>query len=136
MAVMLFAQKNFTSLESWEQAEKSKKAVVLLSQPWCGYCKIMENYISKSPEFVELSENYYFLKINATETQPLVFNGKEYVFLKNGLGSGIHSLVTALGGENLVFPTTLILNEEGEILHRFSGFLKSAEIIEILRHLK
>lgn len=136
MVAMLIGQRNFTTIETWEHSDKSKKAVVLLSQPWCTYCKIMENYISGDPEFMLLSENFYFLKVNASMTKTLIFNGKEYKFSFDGLGTGTHQLALALGGEDLVFPTTVILDKSGAVLYRIPGFLKSSEMKHLLNRIK
>lgn len=144
LASNVFSQRNTgsTDTHSFEhigslQHKHSRPLVVFISADWCGYCKVMKNKVFKNPSVAQkLAEDFYYTELNGEWPDPIVFSNKTYHFHQTGLGTGTHELATLLGTMEgkLSYPTLVILNADDEILYRYSGYLNSKELLELLSH--
>ncbi len=136
---IVFAQKNNNSI-SFEQLQdsmqlNSKSIIIKIYTDWCSYCKMQDKQISKDSTLQRLlQEKYYFIELNAETKKEIIFNGKKYKFISNGLSGGIHELAFLLGNTNgeLSYPSWVILNDSYQIMHRFRGLLKNKELRQII----
>ena len=86
--VQLFAQE--VEWLSWEQAmrkskQEKRKYFVDVYTPWCGWCKKMDKSTFDQREIASfLNENYYPIKFNAEQKEPIKIDGQEYKFVKYG----------------------------------------------------
>jgi thioredoxin-related protein len=95
-----------------EQAlEKSKtekrKIFVDVYTDWCGWCKHMDSTTFVTPAVARyLNDHYYAVKLNAEQTQDIVFKDKTYHFKKTG-SRGYHELAALWLNNRLSFPTVV-----------------------------
>ena len=86
---------------SWEQAAElsekdQKKMLVFIVTDKCNWCKKMETATFDETHIASyVNKNFYPVKFNAQDKDPITFNGREYKFIKQGKG-GYHELAAAL----------------------------------------
>lgn len=117
------------------QHKHPRPLVVFITADWCGYCKVMKNKVFKNPAVAQkLGEDFYYAELNGERHDPIVFGNRTYRFQPTGLGIGTHELATLLGTVEgkLNYPTLVILTADDEILYRYSGYLNSQELLELL----
>ncbi|MFT5766094.1 MAG: thioredoxin-related protein, partial [Saprospiraceae bacterium] len=68
-----------------------------------------------------INEMYLPVKFNAQDKETILFNNKEYKYIKQG-NAGYHELAAALTGGRLVYPTTVFLDEEIRVLQSIQGY--------------
>ncbi len=144
---MLFCSQNdrdYYDKHALEKAEIRRVAeprplMVLITADWCAYCRLMKKKIFSNPEVAgKLQADFYLAVLNGEFTEPIGWAGKTYRFSPSGLRTGTHELALHLGAVNgkLTYPTMVILDENNQVLYRYSGYLKSHELLELLGHFK
>ena len=124
---------------TWDEAgQKSqvekRKFMVDLYTDWCGWCKKMDaatfeqEYISKY-----VNENYYPVKFNAEMKEDVIFKGKTYSFVPNGM-RGYHQLAVEITKGRLGYPTVVFLDENMEVIQAISGYKGPEEFEKILSY--
>ncbi|MCS6818491.1 MAG: DUF255 domain-containing protein [Chitinophagales bacterium] len=114
---------------TWEQVQaavkvKPKKIFVDVYTNWCGWCKKMDATTFSHPEIVKyVNENYYAIKFDAEQREPIIFNGKEYKFIPQG-NRGYHELAAFILNNRMTYPTTVYLDEKLNILTPVPGYLE------------
>ena len=112
---------------SWEDAmemskSEQKKIMVFIHTEKCNWCMKMENSTFNETHISSyLNDNYLPVKLNAQLKDPVMFQGKEYKFVKQGK-NGYHQLAAALTGGRLVYPTSVFLDEESRVLQSIQGY--------------
>lgn len=113
---------------------KPKPMLILLSTDWCKYCQMQKNQLEKNKDFLNQTDNFYYVIFNAEQKEAVVFHQKTFQYKATGLSSGIHELAIALSGtENVAFPTWILLDTKYQVLFRYNGVLKPLEIKELLK---
>ena len=126
---------------SFEQAEKlsvknPKPYFIFIKTPWCKFCKMMEKSTFKNEAVISsLNADFYFIELNAEENKDINFNGKIFKFIPNGINSGTHELASELANINgeISYPTTVILNQNFEIIGQKNGFIDSKYLLSFLQ---
>lgn len=101
---------------TWEEAHElnktePKKVFIDLYTDWCGWCKKMDKTTFTDPEVVKyLNANFYPVKFNAEQKETIVFNDKEFKWMKGGR-RGVHELAYALLNGRLGYPAFVMLDE-------------------------
>lgn len=117
---------NFSDLNDSLKANP-KKVIIKIDTDWCGYCKMMDAKVFNTKKTVrKLGEGYYFVRLNAEVKEEIIFRNKRY---QSGLGKrGKHQLAIELNGKGnqLAYPTTILLSPNLEIEKRSTGYLKRA----------
>lgn len=112
-----------------------KPVVLKIYTERCSYCAIQQKQISKDAALQKLlTEEYYFLQLNAETKDTIIFNGTSYQFIRNGSSDGIHQLAT-LGNnakEEIAYPSWVFLNEHLAVLYRYNGIIKAGQLKKIL----
>jgi len=127
----LFAQQiEWMSFE--EAVEKSKtaprKIFVHIYTEFCHYCKKMDRetftnqYIAKY-----LNENYYPVKLDGQHPNDIVFNNKNYSFVRRGGQNSYHELPAKLMNGRLSYPTIVFLDEQQEVIQSIPGYRGALE---------
>ncbi|MFT5167882.1 MAG: thioredoxin-related protein [Saprospiraceae bacterium] len=112
---------------SWEQAMElaqadHKKIIVFIHTDNCVWCAKMENATFNETHISSyINEMYLPVKFNAQDKETILFNNKEYKYIKQG-NAGYHELAAALTGGRLVYPTTVFLDEEIRVLQSIQGY--------------
>ncbi len=94
--------------------DQSKPKMVLFTAKWCPPCKILDAFVLKSPEVVELSERFQSIKIDTTY---VTHENEEWVEKYRVQG----------------WPTILFLSPDGDLygdLTIFGGYIRSAELTD------
>jgi len=67
------------------QEDNPKKIFIDMYTDWCGWCKVMDQKTFADPSVIKtLNENFYAVKFNAEQTNPVKFNGRTYNFIPSG----------------------------------------------------
>ncbi len=126
---------------SWEEAvekansdDSPKKMFIDVYTDWCGWCKKMDRDTFQDPEVAAyMSENYYMVKLDAEQKEPIAFAGNTYNFVPSGR-RGYHQLAAALLQGQMSYPTVVFLDENLKMLSRVPGYKKSEEFLKIARY--
>jgi len=120
---------SFDHLDDSLRTER-KQLLIFIRTDWCKYCKIQENVTFEDSELVELLNlNYYCLRLDGEETDSIRFLGRTYGFQPS---RGYHELAEHIGRQNdeLIFPTTVLLSEDFQLVRRFQGLQKAEELMQ------
>ncbi len=114
------AQVNWADLSKAQEMarQQHKKIMIKVYTNWCGWCKQMDAN-TFSNEFVSkyLNDNYICVKFNAESNEKVVFDGKTY-----GKTGSYHDLVSRWMGNQFVYPTTILLDENGNLIQAIQGY--------------
>ncbi len=119
---------SFDRLDDSLRAEP-RPLMVFIRTDWCTYCKIQENVAFEDPELAELfNQKFYCLQLDAEATNAIRFLGRTYDFQAS---RGYHELAEFIGSQNneLVFPTTVLLSHNFQVLKRFQGLQKAEDLL-------
>src|SRR5210317_470735 len=77
---------------TWEEAAQKastdaqpKKMFIDVYTDWCGWCKKMDRDTFGNPEVAAyMDENFYMVKLDAEQKEPIEFRGKTFNFVASG----------------------------------------------------
>ena len=138
MSFTLFGQNQVRWLSFEDAIKKSetqpRKIFIDVYTDWCGWCKKMDaNTFSNDAIAKYLNENYYPVKFDAEYKKDILFNGKTYKFVKTYRG-GYHELATEILSGRLSFPSTVFIDEYGDIIQAIPGYQDIRNLDMILRY--
>ena len=81
-----------------------------------------------------INDNYYAVKFNAEQRDPVTFQGYTFKFMASG-SRGVHELAAALANNKLSYPTTVFLDEEIRIIQPLPGYMGPADMLPILKYI-
>jgi thioredoxin-related protein len=101
---------------------------------WCGWCKKMDKDTFQNAEVAAyMRENFYMVKLDAEQQQPIEFRGKTYKFVPSGR-RGYHELAAALLQGRMSYPTVVFLDEDLKMLSPVPGYQKPDAFLKIARY--
>jgi len=123
---------------SWEEAatlaktdKNPKKVFVDIYTDWCGWCKKMDKDTFQNPQVAAyMAENYYMVKMDGEQKEPLVHEGKTYTFKSSGR-RGYHEFPASLMQGKMSYPTTIFLDENLQMLSPVPGYQKAKAFLNI-----
>ena len=133
-----FSQKKVNWL-TWEQAmEKNqlekRKIVVDFYTEWCGWCKKMDAHTFEADIIADyLNENYYPVKFDAERRETIIYNDKEYKFIRRGK-NGYHELAAEMLKGKLSFPTVVFLDENSKLIQPIPGYIDAKTFEMIIKY--
>lgn len=111
-----------------------KKLLIDIYTDWCGWCKKMDKEAYSHPELVSyIHENYYPVKFNAEQKEPVEFAGHTFEFVAQGR-RGVHELAAALTNNKLSYPTTVFMDEDFRIIQSLPGYRDARGMDPILKY--
>jgi thioredoxin-related protein len=114
-------------------AAHPKPVVIKIYTDWCSYCRMQDMQIKRSPALQQLlSEDYYYVTLNAESRQPIVFNDTTYSFIPFGT-QGIHALAAKLMQHHAAYPAWIVLDTSYRMKAFHSGMLKDKTLLALLR---
>jgi thioredoxin-related protein len=115
--------------------ELPKNILVDVYTDWCGYCKKMDRDTYKNTIIAEIiNENFYAVKLNAEQKEPITYNGKEYKFVKKGR-KGYHEFAANILNGEMSYPSTIIMDTNERLVQKLPGYLGPKRIEPILIYL-
>lgn len=129
------AQKiNWLTFEEAIELNKAnpKKIFIDVYTDWCGWCTKMDQTTFTDSEVVEyMNENFYPVKLNAEQQEPIEYNGYTFKFIPQGR-RGAHQLAASLLQGKMSYPSYVFMNEEEKLITILPGYMKAPEFITIL----
>lgn len=125
---------------TWEEAvqkastdSQPKKLFIDVYTDWCGWCKKMDKDTFQNPEVAAyMRENFYMVKLDAEQKDPIEYQGKTYTFVPSGR-RGYHQLAAALLQGQMSYPTVVFLDEDLRMLSPVPGYQKPVEFLKIAK---
>jgi thioredoxin-related protein len=112
---------------------KPRKIIVDIYTDWCGWCKKMDKQVYQNPEVVAvLNRDFYVVKLNAEQRQPIKIQGKTYTYLEKYRA---HELALSLLNGQMSYPSTVFLNEKQQVMQRVPGFMPAEDFLRVLAYL-
>ena len=129
------AKINWVTIEEMQQlaAENPKKIFVDIYTDWCGWCKRMDANTFSHPQIAEyINENYYAVKLNAEQDEPIVFRGQEYVNENPGQRRSSHNFARALLQGRMSYPSVAFFDEELNLITAIPGYREPRQFEPVL----
>lgn len=126
---------NWVTVEEAEQlvAENPKKIFVDVYTDWCGWCKRMDANTFSHPDIVKyINENFYAVKLNAEQTDPITFRGVRYVNENPGQGRSSHNFARALLQGRMSYPSVAFFDEQLNLITALPGYRDAKQFEPIL----
>lgn len=100
---------------------------------WCGWCKKMDASTFVDPAIVKyMNENYYCVKLDAEQKEPIQFMGKEFVNPDPEGRRSTHQLAALLLNNKMSYPSYAFMNGENKMLTVVNGFMNSEKLNPII----
>jgi thioredoxin-related protein len=112
-------------------AQNPKPVIIDVYTDWCHYCKLMDKTTWTHPQLRNyVSEHFYPIKFNAESKDDVQWMGKTYSFKP---AYKVHMLAAEWLKGNMVFPSTVIIPEDGEPVI-LPGMMSPVELEPVLRY--
>ncbi len=128
LAVSASAQEKEIKWLSIEEAEalnrqQPKKVFVSVYTDWCSWCRRMDATTYTHPVIVDyINEHFYAVKLNAEQTEPITFRGREYLNRNAGQRRSAHDFAIALLQGKMGYPSVAFFDERMNLITAMSGF--------------
>lgn len=126
---------NWVSIEQAQELVKKnpRKILVDVYTDWCGWCKRMEAVTFSHPVIVRyINENFYAVKLNAEQTEPITFRGQTFVNENPGQPRSAHNFAYAVLQGRLGYPAVAFFDEELNLITVLPGFRDPKQFEPIL----
>lgn len=143
LANNVFAQNTETKKINWMSFEEAiklnetnpKKIFIDVYTDWCGWCTKMDQTTFLDKNVVDyMNENFYAVKFNAEQTEPIEFMGNTFVNKgSNGPRKGTHELAQALLQGKMSYPSYVFMNENNQLLTIVPGYAETKAFLPILK---
>lgn len=112
-----------------------KKVMIDMYTSWCGWCKVMDKKTFSDPGVIDyLNENFYVIKFNAEQKEPVTYNGKSYEWVSAGR-KGVNTLAQEMMNGRLGYPTMVYLDKDHSKLKVSPGYKDPAKLMAELKTL-
>ncbi len=126
---------NWMTIEEAQEAvsEDPRMVFVDVYTDWCGFCRRMNNETYAHPVIANyLNENFYPVKLNAEQEEPIDFRGVTFENENLGERRPAHSFAIALLQGQMSYPSVAFFNEDLELLTAIPGFRPPANMEAVL----
>ncbi len=123
----------YTVEEAYELTKTEPKMILIdVYTDWCGWCKKMDkDTYSKERIINYLNENFYPVKFNAEQKEPITILDHTFKFVAEGK-RGHHELAVALLNGQLSYPSTVFMTKEFDMIQNVPGYLNQKTMYPIL----
>ncbi len=113
--------------------ENPKKIFVDIYTDWCGWCKRMDANTFSHPDIASyINENFYAVKLNAEQSEPITFRGTEYVNENPDSKRSSHNFAIALLQGKMSYPSVAFFDEELNLITAIPGYREPKDFEPIL----
>lgn len=126
---------------TWEEAARRnattpKPFLVDIYTDWCGWCKHMDKTTFRDSAVVAyVQQHFYAVKVNAEQTQDVVFNDYTFRYMKQENGRGVHELAFSLLEGKMSYPSFAYLTPQYHRVLISPGFKQPAQVLLELRYI-
>lgn len=133
----LFLRKNADKIQwlTWEQAVElnrthPKKILIDVYTDWSGWNKRMDAGVFTRPEISRyINENFYPVKLNAEQREPIFFGKDTFSFVETGKGRGINAFANTLLNGKMNYPALVYLDENYRRILVSPGYKESEALM-------
>ena len=138
VSTLVNGELNWLSMEDLDNLNNDEEKLFLVDvyTDWCGWCKVMDKKTftdSKIKTF--LDENFYVVKFNAEQKEPIQFNGKEYEWKSSGR-RGVNMLAVDLLNGRLGYPSLVFLDSDLNKIQVVAGYKTADQLMNVLKDMK
>ncbi len=126
---------NWISMEKAEQLvkENPKKVFIDIYTDWCGWCKRMDANTFSHPHIARyINDNFYAVKLNAEQSEPITFRGVEYVNENPDTRRSSHNFAVAILQGRMSYPSVAFFDEELNLITALPGYREPKQFEPIL----
>ena len=117
-----------------ENTKTPKKIFIDVYTDWCGWCKVMDQKTFTQPAIIDyINEHYHAVKLNAEQRENITLGLQTFKYVDQG-GRGVHELAAALLKGQMSYPTTVFLDEKGQMIQPLPGYLEPRMAHQILTY--
>jgi thioredoxin-related protein len=128
---------NWVTIEEADKLRQTepRKILVDVYTDWCGWCKRMDATTFSDPQLVKyVNENYYAVKLDAEQKEPITVGGKTYEYVANGR-RGYNEIANELLQGKMSYPTIVFLDESMNMIQPMPGYRDAETMQPILEYL-
>jgi len=112
-----------------------KPIIVDVYTDWCHWCKVMDKKTYSNKTIVAyINANYYAVKFDAEQKEPVTFNGHTFNYLSQGR-RGSHEFAHAILNGKLSYPSTVFFNKNLEITYVAPGYLEKSRMEKLINYM-
>ncbi|MEE4176651.1 MAG: DUF255 domain-containing protein [Bacteroides sp.] len=129
------AKINWLTIEEAQELHKKdpKKIFVDIYTDWCGWCKRMDAETFTHPVIVDyINTHFYAVKLNAEQTEPIVFKGVKYENERASQRRGAHNFAIAILQGRMSYPSVAFFDENLSLIYALPGFRNAVRMEPIL----
>ncbi len=129
------AKINWVSMEEAQRLseENPRKIFIDVYTDWCGWCKRMEANTFSHPYIASyINDNFYAVKLNAEQEDPINFRGTEYVNENPGARRSSHNFARAILQGRMSYPSVAFFDEELNLITAIPGYRDAKNFEPIL----
>ncbi len=119
------AKVNWLTMEEAQElfSEEPRMIFVDVYTDWCGWCRRMTSETFSHPIIAEiLNTEFYPVKLNAEQEDPIVFQGVTYENENIGQRRATHSFAIALLQGRMSYPSVAFFDEQMQLITAIPGF--------------
>ena len=134
------AQQTHINWMTWEEVlaampNDPRPVVVDVYTDWCGWCKRMDKTTYEDSGVVEyINKNYYAIKFNAEQRDPITIGDSTYTFVPNGR-RGYHQWAAVILDGRMSYPTTVFYDNKLTRLQPVPGYMDKKKFMTIVSYL-
>ncbi len=114
--------------------EEKRKILMFLYTDWCAWCKRMESMTLENTVIADyINRNYYPVKFNAEEKEPVKFKDKSYTFVSLK-PRGVHGLAMEMMKGRISYPTITFFDEDWEVIQSLPNFQPPHKFEQIITY--
>ncbi|MFO7998016.1 MAG: DUF255 domain-containing protein [Bacteroidales bacterium] len=118
-------QINWLTIEEAEALSRAnpKKIFVDVYTDWCSWCRRMSSTTYTHPVIIRyINENFYPVKLNAEQSDPITFRGTEFINQNAGQRRSAHDFAIALLRGKMGYPSVAFFDENLNLITAISGY--------------
>lgn len=108
------------------QANKKKPKLIFVDvyTGWCGWCKVMDQKTFSDPDVAKyMSDNFYCVKLDAEQKDPIVYNKHTFVFKPEYRA---HELAISMLDSQMSYPSFVFFNSKEQRIQIVKGYQEAA----------